>query len=458
MSSNWAKNAADAAQMAEEILKTTINEAAINSKAAEIIRKKEKAFNSATEEIGGVEGSISEAIAKLPYGKSARTARSALKKLAEQLYAAEATATQAAKQMREVAGPQTNGETLKEATAKSKPVGVKKGGPEKLQTAKDSEAESGKNKADADAQGAKGDDINDTEKLRAVEAAAIERATNILSKAGSLAAEKLSRIADELRKAEDVLQEAAGELHAAEWLKMDSASKKVTKRLQAMEAVASEALEKLKEAVTALKKMVRATQDQLKRPNYDVWKAAYKKISDQAKIVDETLEAAKKAFGRSGSSAGNKELEQLEEYKRRTDEIKREARNSYDSAMVMEELLDVREFFLAHKERIYERLEECDRIATAAVTNADMLFFAESLPIINGIIHVGSTREELIKATDWVKENWEGGEAQPRIVLSALLFRYVTKEGAKEFTNCTKQSKKEAWSRIDTRVSRLLEH
>jgi hypothetical protein len=116
----------------------------------------------------------------------------------------------------------------------------------------------------------------------------------------------------------------------------------------------------------------------------------------------------------------------------------------------------VREFFLAHKQRIYDRLEECDLIASEAVSNADMLFFAESLPIINGIVQVGSTRKELNTATEWVRQNWEGSEAQPRIVLSALLFRYVTTEGAKEFLHGPDQNKRDRWTNIKERVARLL--
>jgi hypothetical protein len=446
MPSNRAK---EAAETAAEILKATEHVAAVDSEAAEILREKEEAFESAAKEMEATQASISETIAELRDGKSARATRMALKKLAEQLHAAEAVANQAAKQMREVTAPQANGETMKETPAKAK-----KGGTEKSQAVKDSDAAGGKKQAGTGGQPANGDDSSHAEELKAVEAEAIEKVTNILHKAGSQKnAEALSRIAAELKKAEDAIKEAAVELQAAEKLKEDSASRKVANELKTVETVAEEAGEKLKAAGTALKKTVKATQDKLKQPTYDVWKAAYEKISAQAKIVDDILEKAGKQ-GR--SSAGKDELNQLKEYKEKTDKTKREARNSYDSAMVMEKLLDVREFFLTHKERIYDRLEECDRIAKNAVTNADMLFFAESLPIINGIIHVGSTREELNKATDWVRENWEGQEAQPRIVLSALLFRYVTKEGAKEFADSTIQRKKTAWHRINDRVSRLL--
>ncbi|HJU56226.1 MAG TPA: hypothetical protein VJ715_16710 [Pyrinomonadaceae bacterium] len=440
MTSNRARKAAQAAL---NVLNTAERAAAVASEAAEILRGKEDVFESAARELGETQRSIHDITAEIRAGKSLRTVRAALRRLAEQLHAAEAVTSYAARQMREVTAPPYDGETMKESTAES--AKAQKGGPEKARATKASEGKEDE------------EDLRRVEELRAAEAEAIEKVTDILHQAGSLkTAEALSRIGSELKRAEDTVKEAADELRAAEMAKKDLASKKVANALKAVETAAGEAIEKLKTAEADLTKTVEATQKELKQPTYEVWKSAWKRISDQAKIVDHAYEEAKKAFERSGSSDDESLLQQLKEYKANTDETKKEARNSYDSAMVMERLLDVREFFLAHKDRIYSKLEDCDQIAKRAITNTDMLFFAESLPIINGIIHVGSTREDLNKATEWVRENWEGSAAQPRIVLSALLFHYVTKEGVKEFTDSTDQSKRITWSRIDERVGRLL--
>ena len=453
MSSNRAKNAA---QMAEDIFESTVHEAAVASKAAEIIRKKEELLKAAVKDMEAVGDNIGDIMAQLREGKSVRATKTALKELVVKLQTGEATLTRAANHMREVQAPEMSGTTVEEIEEKLKTAETRKDRAKKSQAAKGSEKPGDKRGTGADAQEID-DSKDETEELRAVETEALGKVTDLLHEGGSLkTAESLSRIAGDLKKAVDAVKEAAGELNAAGSPKKDSPSKKATSAMKAIETAAAQAAEKLLTATTAIEKIVDSTQKELKQPTYDVWKAAYKKISAQAKIVDDALEASEKALERGGSSRGKNQPHQLAAYKDKINKIKREARNSYDSAMVMEELLDVREFFLAHKELIYQRLEECDRIAKNAVTNADMLFFAESLPIINGIIHVGSTREELNKATDWVRENWEGSEAQPRIVLSALLFRYVTKEGAKEFTNSVIQSKRDAWNRIDERVDRLL--
>jgi hypothetical protein len=131
------------------------------------------------------------------------------------------------------------------------------------------------------------------------------------------------------------------------------------------------------------------------------------------------------------------------------------ARKEAHAAIATETFLLVEDFFEKHKESIYERLEECDDIAKKAVAKDDMMFIAESLPIINGLIHVGSKRKDLNKAIDWVRKEW-GGEADPIIVLSALVFIYIADQGVKEFRNSEDQEERMIWTRIEKRVQKLL--
>lgn len=117
------------------------------------------------------------------------------------------------------------------------------------------------------------------------------------------------------------------------------------------------------------------------------------------------------------------------------------------------------------KERIYARLEEFDKKAQAAVARAkgkgkgseavkrssDMIFIAESLPIIQGIIHVATDRKSLTQAITWIRKTW-GETANSLLVLSALVFAYIAKRGA---SDAKFAGKHEAWLRIKERATKF---
>ncbi len=130
-----------------------------------------------------------------------------------------------------------------------------------------------------------------------------------------------------------------------------------------------------------------------------------------------------------------------------------------DPSRAVENYLNLGDFFRRHRDHILDKLEECDSVAQQAEKNQDMIFFAESLPIINGLIHVGTTREELNKAIEWVKQNW-GDKVDPLIVLSALTFIYVAETGAALAENPSTEAgakvrDREVWNRINARVKKL---
>jgi hypothetical protein len=131
------------------------------------------------------------------------------------------------------------------------------------------------------------------------------------------------------------------------------------------------------------------------------------------------------------------------------------ARKEADAANAAEYYLNLEDFFTRQKPLIYERLEHYDRIATDAGANSDMVFIAEGLPIINGIINVGSTQDALNEAIKWVKSKW-GDMADPLLVLSALVFIYVVDRGALDHIHDEEVAKHAAWERIRERVRRLL--
>jgi hypothetical protein len=117
------------------------------------------------------------------------------------------------------------------------------------------------------------------------------------------------------------------------------------------------------------------------------------------------------------------------------------------------------------KKRIYARLEEFDKEAQDTVArtkpkgkgseavkrSSDMIFIAESLPIIQGIIHVATDRKSLGQAITWIRETW-GETANSLIVLSALVFAYIAKRGA---SDAKFAGKHEVWLRIKERATKF---
>jgi hypothetical protein len=148
------------------------------------------------------------------------------------------------------------------------------------------------------------------------------------------------------------------------------------------------------------------------------------------------------------------------------DKQKEDAEELVDSGQMLDTVTTLIEDFLetpGTRNRIYERLEEFDQLAQDAVaqaerkgsglgkTTSDMIFIAESLPIIQGIIHVATDRKSLGQAIKWIRETW-GETANSLIILSALVFAYIAKRGASHTKGTAKH---EAWMRIKERASKF---
>lgn len=130
----------------------------------------------------------------------------------------------------------------------------------------------------------------------------------------------------------------------------------------------------------------------------------------------------------------------------------------------VEVILDMKDFFDRHEKLVLDKIETADTAALEAAANderlnGDMVFFAESLPIINGLLQVGAKRDDLNVAIQTVKK--ERGEAvDPLIVLSAFMFIYVAELGAAKAGQAStvegeKRREPEVWSRILKRVKLL---
>lgn len=115
--------------------------------------------------------------------------------------------------------------------------------------------------------------------------------------------------------------------------------------------------------------------------------------------------------------------------------------------------LKIDTFILENKRRIYERLEEYYRDVSGQ-QDGELLFIAESLPFINGIVQVGSNLENYNNALKWVREQFR--ENVPAVsILSALTLIYIIEEGANDPIVSGTAEKKIFWEQIKKSINRI---
>lgn len=123
--------------------------------------------------------------------------------------------------------------------------------------------------------------------------------------------------------------------------------------------------------------------------------------------------------------------------------------------------LEIREFINKWAEPIEKKLLDCERQASDAPINNDMLFVAAALPIINGVIQIASDRTTMRKSIDWLqKQPWIKDKADadfdPVSVLSALTLIEVVNEAWRQ-TRAGKRNAANAaeWNSIIRRMRKL---
>jgi hypothetical protein len=136
--------------------------------------------------------------------------------------------------------------------------------------------------------------------------------------------------------------------------------------------------------------------------------------------------------------------------------------------------LGIEKFIDIHKEKMYGKIENYERMHCANLEGSeletceitagkkkgsenkyDMIFIAENLPMIYGVIHVGSKLEDFEKANKWAKKLLPGADALS--VLSSLTFIYIVDKGWKEFKDNKDEERRKLWEGIRSRVEPLLE-
>jgi hypothetical protein len=85
-----------------------------------------------------------------------------------------------------------------------------------------------------------------------------------------------------------------------------------------------------------------------------------------------------------------------------------------------------------------------------------MLFISLCVPVINGILHVGSSREAVQQTSEWVNSIFaaEGEKIDPKLALSTLVIAYVVDKGYK--ANGGDPEKRKTWRRIVGRMQKSI--
>jgi hypothetical protein len=147
------------------------------------------------------------------------------------------------------------------------------------------------------------------------------------------------------------------------------------------------------------------------------------------------------------------------------------AKTIADAAELVVVNLEIEEFIADRWSQISNKLRECDEYAVTAKTfGSNMMFLSMAIPLVNGVIHVGSKSERLSATTTLIEDLRKtiglSYDPQRIPVISALTLIYlivkgwygVTKElKATQPANAPEKLKdlEEVWGRMLSRAQRL---
>jgi hypothetical protein len=124
-----------------------------------------------------------------------------------------------------------------------------------------------------------------------------------------------------------------------------------------------------------------------------------------------------------------------------------------NSVEVVENQLKVAQFIDSHKDQIYAKMEaNYQRVRDEQ--QAHLMFVALSLPLVSGVIHVGSTLQDFKRASEWVKQKLR--VADPVAILSTLTLVYIVEKGLREFADSGDLARKEQWEGMNEWMQSLL--
>ncbi len=127
------------------------------------------------------------------------------------------------------------------------------------------------------------------------------------------------------------------------------------------------------------------------------------------------------------------------------------------------ERLGIADFLALHRDRIFSKLEDCERLAGAADSGGDLMFVALSLPIMNGLIIVASSKQRILAAGRYInsffRRSGVSAELDEMAILSALALIYVVNMGHIAFKRDKELRDnvggRRTWARMRKRLQRL---
>jgi hypothetical protein len=120
----------------------------------------------------------------------------------------------------------------------------------------------------------------------------------------------------------------------------------------------------------------------------------------------------------------------------------------HEKAAEAAERLGLGASLLKHESALFERLERC-----SAETTDDLLFVAESLPPIAGLVHFGGTLSSYRNAENWIRAAVP--DAEPGSILSALVLLYLTDRALRCFS--AEPTRAATWNHIRNRIEGCLQ-
>jgi hypothetical protein len=136
---------------------------------------------------------------------------------------------------------------------------------------------------------------------------------------------------------------------------------------------------------------------------------------------------------------------------------RRKAKDIAKDAMWVVNNLDIKDFIDDHWPKISQKLIECEKFAREVRYGPDMMFVSMAIPLVNGIIHVASTRDKLIKTTKYFSDEWKrAGIKEPEKVpiVSALTLIYLVSKGLDTLPQGDKTAAT-LWEDMNARVQHL---
>lgn len=114
--------------------------------------------------------------------------------------------------------------------------------------------------------------------------------------------------------------------------------------------------------------------------------------------------------------------------------------------------LKIEDFIDRHFNQILDNLQEsAEKSSNKENTSFNETFIQAALPIIDSVIHVGSSRDNYMEAQKWAQKSSQEMRLEPVRWLTLLTFLHII------LMACAKRPERSIWERIENAVEGLLD-